>query len=208
MILVPSRGRPGLLARFFEESRPALPGLVLLDEDDARHYASVALPRGWGRFVRPRAPLVEIFNRAWRAFPMEPWYGMVGDDVICGPEGWDRTLADLASPNRVAWGDDGINGWKLGTAFFVGGELTRAVGWLQHPALGHLYADTVWNRIATRAGLAVYRGDIHMTHLRIQDATYHERAKGGDPQAFERIERDELPALIERVMPEQVVSGP
>lgn len=196
MILLPSRGRPQLLARFFEKSRPSLPGRVLVDDDD-KSYAGMPLPRGWSWLIGPRAPLVKIFNRAWESMPGEAWYGMVGDDVVCSP-GWDVALAAAAVPNRVAWGDDGINGSTLGTTFFVGGDLARAMGWLQHPALGHLYADTVWNRIATGAGLGVYRADIATTHMRIQDATYRERSKAGDPEAFARIQEQEMAGLIDR----------
>lgn len=200
MIFLPSRGRPKLLERFFRESRPRLPGLVLLDEDDAASYDAVALPPHWRKFVRPRAPLVEIFNRAWSALPMEPWYGMLGDDIVCGPDYWDVDLAGAAIPDRVAWGDDGINGLKLGTFFFVGGELVRRIGWLQHPALGHLYADAVWNRIAIGAGIATYNAGIRTTHLRVQDATYRERCKNGDPEAFERIMAQELPGLVDKAL--------
>lgn len=197
MIFVPSRGRRQHLEGFFRESRPRLPGRVLIDEDDAS-YDGMALPAGWEFFRERRAPLVQIMNRAFGRWPDEAVYGCVADDTVCGPEGWDVTLAERAGRSRVAWGEDGINGEKLCAIAFVGGDLVRRMGWLSCPAFGHLYADQVWHAIATATGRAVYRPDIRTIHRKVKDRTYRERSTAGDAARWRAMQGGEIEALIER----------
>jgi hypothetical protein len=197
MIFVCSRKRRASLGRFFTESQPTIGGRVLIDEDDGA-YAGMSLPAGWEFFVRPRAPVSKIINRAYAAFPSEPFYAVVGDDVTCGPHGWDKVLADAAGPHSVSWGDDGRWGPSLCTTFFVGGDLVRRMGWLAHPAFGHLYVDRIWWGIATGAGIAKYHPDISCRHVNVKDTTYRERSIGGDHQQFAAVMAGEMAALIQR----------
>lgn len=175
-----------------------LPGRVLIDEDDRGTYAGMQLPRNWDWMIGERAGLVEIQNRAWRSFPDEPWYAVCGDDLRFTPPGWDSILSTAAGRHHVAWADDGVKRDRLCTAYFVGGDLVRAMGWLAHPAFGHLYADTVWWEIATRGGLARYQPQVKMRHIRLPDRTFAERRIAGDRERFIELRSSSLPALIEK----------
>jgi len=197
MILVPSRERRAGLERFFEVSKPKLVGRVLIDDDDPS-YEGMTLPDNWAFFSRPRAKTTQILNRAFEAYPQQDFYAVVGDDMVCNPEGWDTILADEAAPHYVAWGDDGRWGSKLCPSFFIGGDLVREMGWIVHPAFGHLYGDTVWWMIARGAGLGHYRPDVSMLHINQKDQTYFERQTRGDHDAFERLRADGMSALIDR----------
>ena len=194
MIFMCSRGRRESLARFFDESKPSLPGRVLIDSDD-KSYADFTLPTGWEFIVGPRAPTQVIINRAFKEYPNEPWYGLVCDDMVFGPFGWDEVLAKAAGKHHIAWGNDGRWGPKLCTSFFVGGDLVRLYGWLAHPAFGHLYVDSVWWMIAKGANLARYHPEIRATHYNAKDQTYKERAIRGDQGAFDELRKEAIPDL-------------
>jgi len=205
MMLLPSRGRPEQLRRFFEQSRPAYKGVVLLDEDDVKNYFDVRLPNNWTTIIAPRVSLTRLFNRAFEQYPDEPFYGLLGDDIVCKPKGWDHDLAAAAGQHDIAYGDDGINGRQLCCFPFLGGELVRATGWLQHPALGHLYGDSVWFEIGRRLKLLRYRPTVETRHfhwslgLQEKDATARERQIEGDIAAFNTIISTEMDAIVERV---------
>lgn len=188
MIFVPTRGRRALLEEFFSVSAPSLPGYVVIDDDD-RSYDGMTLPEGWLWLIGPRAPLVQIVNRAFRAFPDERFYAVVGDDMRFERPSWDRALAEEAGAANIAWGDDGVKGARLCACAFIGGELVRRMGWLAHPAFGHLYADTVWHSIANATGRARYRPDIRFRHLRVEDRTFAERSIAGDKAIFEQLKK-------------------
>jgi hypothetical protein len=172
-----------MLSAFFDENRPRLPGRVLIDGDD-NSYRDMQLPAGWDWVVGERGPLTEIINHAFRAFPDEAVYGCVTDDLRFSAAGWDEALTAEAGSRCVAWGDDGVKGDRVCTFFFIGGELVHHMGWLVHPAFGHLYADNVWWHIAKHAGLARYRPDIKVKHLRVLDRTFAERSIAGDRERY------------------------
>lgn len=197
MIFVPSRGRRYGLERFFSHCKPSLVGRVLIDDDDTS-YDGMELPTDWAFFKRQRDKTTRIINRAFDAYPQQDFYAVVGDDMLCSPDGWDKILAAEAGSKYVSWGDDGRWGSKLCPSFFVGGDLVRAMGWVVHPAFGHLYGDTVWWMIARGAGIARYRPDISITHMNQHDQTYMERQTRGDHDMFDIVRNDEMSGLIQK----------
>lgn len=162
----------------------------MLDSDNASEYEHVPLPENWIRHVGERAGYVELLNRAFAMFPEEPWYACWGDDTLCGPEGWDRTLAEAAGSTFIAYGDDFINGKDKCCLPFIGGALVRKVGWLGYPKLGHLYCDTVWHEIGKALNCLVYCDRVTTEHLHWStgkqpyDQTAKERKKDGDDATF------------------------
>lgn len=206
MHLLPSRSRPDWLARFFALSRPQQPGIVIIDPDQASLYEAVRLPDGWRRLVMPtvRAGYVKCVNAAFESAPAEPWYSLVGDDLIGRTPGWDTELGRMATPNRIAWGNDLVKG--LCTQPFVGGDLVRAVGWFGHPALGHLWCDTVWSDIAIGLGIGTYRPDIITEHLhfaagKADRRDYAGRVTAGDGDAYAEVCAQQMPALLALLKP-------
>lgn len=195
MIFVQSRNRRASLERFFDVSKPQMEGRVLIDADDDS-YDGMTLPDGWSFFQEPRDSCSAILNRAYRKWPNEPFYGQIGDDYVCKPYGWDVMLAEAASFNHIAWGDDGRWGNKLCTSFFVGGTLVRMFDWFAHPMLEHLYVDSVWWMIAKGAGISKYRPEISTTHINVKDQTYRERRVSNDHVTFSKLRGEPIDELI------------
>lgn len=198
MIFMCSRKRPKLLQRFFMVSRPLLPGRVLIDEDDSS-YENMELPPHWKFSKALRASTVVRLNGAQAMYPDEDYYAVICDDMMIGPSGWDTRLKEAAARNHVAWGDDRKWGDKLCTSFFVGGDLVRTMGFLQHPAFGHLFVDKIWWEIAQGAGLARYCPDVIVQHTKVADETYLQRSIRGDREMFDELKKNgTLKDLIER----------
>lgn len=182
MILLPTKGRPLSLKRFvtrYETTGATLPVLLLTDEADRGVYETVGLPAGFSEMTFPAGtPIGECFNRAFAAHPDEPYYGITADDVVPETDGWDVTLRDACLPDRVAWGDDGLQGKDLPTHPFLGGELVRKLGFIAPPGVKHWYADNFWALLANTHGLGTYLPDVKTTHrhhlngLAEFDATY------------------------------------
>lgn len=196
MIFVPSRNRRESLQRFFDVSQPALPGRVLIDDDD-KSYEGMTLPDGWDFMVAPRQSTSARLNLGYDHFRNEEFYAVIGDDYVCRPKGWDGMLAESCGFSKISWGNDGRWGERLCTSFFIGGELVRMFDWMAHPELEHLYVDSVWWMIAKGSGLARYRPDVETKHINVKDATYRERRMQHDHKTFTRLRNEEIGKLID-----------
>lgn len=179
MFIMPTRGRPHLIPRFFSKAPPTHKGILAVDADDAANYEGIELPAGWGRFVSPRCFVSQKLNEVFAAFPSEPFYGVIMDDTIPETAGWDAMLVERAGPRGIAWSDDCLPG-KRPSALVMGGELARALGWFSCPALKHFYTDNVWEKIAEDLGCVGRCEDIKVPHLHHSagapyDKTYAER---------------------------------
>lgn len=203
MHILPTRGRPAGLRRFFEEGRPEQPGVIVCDSDDADSYSAVDLPQGWHKLVvRPRSGYVAAANAAFAKFPNEPWYSIAGDDSVGRTPGWDTVLAAAAAPCNVVWPDDLYR--QHCTQPFVGGDLCRALGWFVWPGTRHLFCDTVWGMLHAALQRGGFMPEVVYEHLHYSlgkspmDATYRQRRTHGDPEAFRRID---LMGLLEKIKP-------
>lgn len=153
MHIVPTRGRPALLQRFFDVGKPAEKGVVVIDADQWVMYADVRIPANWTRLKVPSMRgFVWKANAGFKAFPDEPWYAWGGDDCVGRTPGWDTILAAEAAKGFVSWGDD-LHAHKC-THPFIGGELARAVGHVTYPRFQSQYVDYVWEQAAYITGLA------------------------------------------------------
>lgn len=195
MHLLPSRGRPVQLQRFFDEGQPEQPGVVITEEDQSDSYVKIRMPPTWQLLVVTgvkRLGFAAAANIGFRQFPSEPWYGQSGDDSVGRTPHWDTILGAAATPSKIVWPDDLFGGRC--TQPFVGGDLVRALGWFSHPALGHLYTDTVWGDIQSKlANGGGYMPEVVYEHLHwcagkaVMDQTAHERKTQGDEMAYRRI---------------------
>lgn len=162
------------------------------------------MPNGWSALIGPRAGYVALLNRAFACFPNEPWYACWGDDVLCRPAGWDTYLAKSADSDRIAFGDDCINGERTCCLPFIGGDLVRKVGWLAYPKLNHLYCDTVWHAIGQALGVLSYHPEIITEHCHWStgkqpyDLTAQERNIAGDREAYAGFLDHELREAVTR----------
>jgi len=155
MWLLPSRGRPGNLARFFDAFRRtggSTPGVVLIGHGDQAAYAQIELPLGWHYALCSRDSQAEKIAQWWDQLRDCAWLGLIGDDCVPMTPGWDRGLIQaLDGANIVSCND----GWqapnRLGNCWVMAGELVRAVGYIFPPGLQHLYVDDVWEEIGRGA---------------------------------------------------------
>ena len=196
MWTIPSRGRPGQLARLIatcEATGMTTPALVRVDDDDPRlpEYRALAFPRGWVAIEGPRWPLGEIYNWAFQGRPDAGWYGFLADDVVPETPGWDRELCRTAGRDGMAVPASGAPTGPC-PHFVLGGDLVRSVGWLALPGLDRLWIDTVWKRIAEARDVYRERPDIMLRHhhfsngLALRDSTYRKPRAAEDRIVFDK----------------------
>ena len=220
MFSLPSRGRPHNLRRFlaaYEETRATAPMWVRLDLDDVMlpEYDRITLPDHWLKTVGPRHPnrcngcVAEMF----RAFPDEPVYGLMADDLIPRTDRWDARLIEAAGSSRLAYADDGKWGHELATHPVVGGDLARAIGWLVLPTVLHSFVDTALFAIAMRSNRLAYLPDVKVEHMHPLAHDQHGRPKAEmddtyrfpetyipDQAAFYKWQGTDLRPTVERTM--------
>lgn len=203
MHILPSRGRPQRLQRFFDDGQPEQPGVVVLDEDQMGVYSTLRVPSNWRvMFVPSMQGFARKCNAGFKAVPNEPWYAFSGDDGIGRTPHWDTLLGGIAEQGYIAWPND-LYGGKC-TEPFICGHFVRDLGWLCHPKLRHLYTDTLWGTIAERLGIGRYCADIvqenlHYTNGKVpRDQTTNERMCEGDHAAWKTIDLEPLIETIRR----------
>ena len=158
MWILPSRGRPASLKRFFDAYRATgadSPGLVCLDNDDATldEYLKIALPHYWNWDIDAPIGLGVRCNAAYGKFPNEPWYGLISDDVLPKSLRWDEILIAKAANDGMAYGSDGIVEAAQFTHGVLGGDLVRDLGWIILPGLQRIYGDNVLTEIGKERGV-------------------------------------------------------
>ena len=159
MHIVPTRGRPALLQRFFDVGRPNEKGVVVIDADQWAMYGNVHIPSNWTSLKVPSMRgFVWKANAGFEAFPDEPWYAWGGDDCIGRTKGWDTILSAATVGGFVSWGDD-LHAHKC-THPFIDGGLCRALGHVAYPEFKSQYVDYIWEQVAYRLGIARPRMDV------------------------------------------------
>lgn len=183
MILLPSRGRPQKLKRFFDAyaaTKATEPGLLMTEPRDREAYLSVELPANW-RHVEVAPSLVgkKYNDGAFFYAPGEPRYFLMADDCVPETPEWDRALAHAAGSWKIAFGDNLMRPNPPIGHPCIGGELVRALGWIAHPAFGHFYWDNLLRDIAQDVGdTLVYVPEVITRHLHFTVT--------GDKDVFER----------------------
>lgn len=190
MHILPTRGRPEILQRYFDEGKPSESGIAVIDEDQRKLYAGIRLPRNWQPlFVTPMLGFVAKVNVAFRVRPDEPWYSFEGDDCVGCPVGWDTKLGERAAQGYITYGDDLFN-HKV-THPYICGDFCRDLGWVAHPAFKHLYVDLIWEQIGNALGVLEYYPDViteahHFANGKLpMDQTARERMQHRDHAAWD-----------------------
>lgn len=190
LVVVPSRGRPQNLKRLLDAcaaTRSNAKIWVRLDKDDPTlfEYLKLDLPTV---HVGEQVKAAGAMEEAFRFYPDEQAYGLIGDDAIPKTFHWDRKL--YVNPWTITYPDDGIWGESYASHPFVGGDFVRAIGFYALPGLVHLYTDTVWDHLGRLYGNIIYKPQVRIEHLHWsvgkapKDATY-ERVFNGKPHAKE-----------------------
>lgn len=195
MWFLPSRGRPENVKRFFqayEEMESSTPGVLWLDEDDANNYSDVEIPDGWDKLVMPRYGGTGIMtNKFYELYPCEPWYGLLGDDVVPRTKNWDTKLVEAAGISGLSYANDLLRGEKHASHPVVGGLLARKLGWLALPGCDRTYIDDALMYAAKIEGKCYYLKDVILEHLHFSvgksefDGTYEKLHGDTDRKIYE-----------------------
>lgn len=178
--LLPSRGRPHNLARFFDSVRAVqtrTEGLVLLnreDFDDRRaEYDALSYPDGWSLILcegDSQGDKIREVEALWRDLA---WVGLLGDDEMLKTEAWDRTLVGhLDGKNFVSCNDDWVihtRGGRIAGCILWSGELLRTVGYIFPPGMHHILLDDIWEEIGKETGCWHVDRDVMIQHLHFEN---------------------------------------
>lgn len=197
MHILPTRGRPRLLQRFLDMSRPKLPGVVIIDLDQVEMYKDLRLPSNWTRMEMSRTNSVKKENAAYRRYPASGFYCVLNDDLIARTDDWEAPLLAEAQQFLIPWPDDTITADTSISSAFIPGAFCRALGWVSPPMFRHYYIDRVWHHIANELGIARYHPEIVVEHMHFSvkksdyDTTYAERPPvHEDANVWEEIKKD------------------
>lgn len=195
MWFLPSRGRPDNIKRFFEayrDTEATTPGVLWLDDDDSHNYHDIEFPEGWDRLVMPRmGGTGKMTNKFYELYPNEPWYGLIGDDVLPRTKHWDKLLVEAAGLDGLAYANDLLRGEAHAAHPVVGGRLVRKLGWLALPGCDRTYIDDALMFAAKKEGKCKYVPEVVLEHLHFSvgksefDDTYQKSHGDNDRRIFE-----------------------
>lgn len=167
LLIVPSRGRPHNARQLIDTWEATTEGKSLLefyvDNDDptAKDY-----PAGFTTVGEP-GRLVSITNRVANATANTyEVFGSIGDDHRFESAGWETALLkalDKLGGTGVVYGDDGVHGKNLCTAFFMSSNIIKALGYMVYPEIEHLFADNFALELGRKVGIK-YLPDVKIIH--------------------------------------------
>lgn len=202
LLAVPSRGRPGNVARLIasveETSTAGATDLVIgLDTDDPRlpEYPGVEDPGGPWYVIESGLHKVTAWCNAL-AVPNASHYralGTVGDDNVFRTPGWDERILEALEKTPFAFGNDQYPSRAPGTLschVFMRAEVVDTLGYFGPPEIAHMYVDVAWYAWGTACGIT-YLHDVLIPHLHYttgaaMDVTYQNSyaGTGADLQAW------------------------
>jgi len=218
LVIVPSRGRPGNVARFVRAvaaTSTAQTDIVFgFDNDDpdlqksigAAHSAQVPVIVVTG----PRKGLGAWTNELALEFAGDyTALASFGDDHVPQTHGWDKLLLgaiDGMGGTGIAYPNDGIRD-DIGEAWVMSADIVRALGWMCEPALKHWWVDEVITVIGREADCLAYLPDVTVRHNHPAagrgqfDATYWEAFEGvaADKKAYETWRAERMAADVATV---------
>ena len=179
LVAVPSRGRPGNIARLIDAMGSTCTGdthlVVGLDEDDptVEQYLSIdtgSLNVEFDVQTQGLRQVVALTNHL--TIPRADSYrfiGHIGDDNVPRTHGWDsRIVETLEQPGiRFTFGDDLYPGREKGTLtihVFMEAGVVKTLGYFGPPSIKHQYVDVVWEAWGEKAGLQ-YLDDVVIEHM-------------------------------------------
>ena len=212
MWILATRNRVLNCQRFIQgwiESHASTPVYVRLDDCDpfVNDLRSLPWPTEFSVHVGPRQGLRAAREEMFHAYPNEPWYGILADDLIPRTIAWDRLLVERAGSRQISYPNDMGRKTKLPTHPCVGGDLVRAQGWFGLPVVRHYCVDSVYRYIGDQLGIKHRLDDVIVEHAHSsekkseRDGLYREtsRYKESDDTAYSSWLRDQGPALLKQL---------
>lgn len=169
MWLLTTRNRPEMAQRTIDACAAtgmSTPAIVLMDGCE---YPDLKLPENWrAEATAENIGVGPAMQRFFERHPDLPYYGWLADDFVPQTPGWDRALIDAAGKHCLACCNDlyprEFVPRHLTSAFAIGGDLVRAVGWFSPPGLRQAGIDSAWNQIGRRFNLLRYLHDVVVAH--------------------------------------------
>ena len=129
--------------------------------------------------------------------------GFLGDDHRPRTPGWDASylsaLAELGA--GIVYGNDLLQYEFVPTQCAISASIIRALGWMAHPSLKHMYVDTLWRDMANVAGRRRYLPDVIVEHL------HYINGKSVEDDGYKRVNADEVFSADERAFTALHASG-
>lgn len=192
MICLATHKRPDNITRFIASygvTGAIEPVLMMIDEDD-RSYDNIVFPDSFKVITIPSGSTASRrANIPFERFPEEPYYAIMGDDIVPMTNNWDQILKAAAGRFRIAYPDDGIQHHRLATHPFIGGDLVRSQGFVEEPSMGDWYADNCRMEIGRALHLLKYVEEVKFDHMHYingkapLDETY-QKQQGRDPKDY------------------------
>ena len=157
VVLVPSRGRPGNVARLVEACAATCHADTVIhfgfDEDDPEYVANLKAADGCMTSVRPRMGLGAWSNTLAGLHRDAAYLASIGDDMVPVTDGWDVRLMDAIADMGGGWSyPDDKRRNDIPEAWVVDGRIVRALGWICQPDLSHWFVDAVCRDLGAGAG--------------------------------------------------------
>jgi len=179
LVIVPSRGRPGSIARMLDAVRATSRAVahlhVAVDEDDEElpRYRAVMDKAGSDGDVLetgPRKGLCAWTNEvAVRRAAEYPYLASFGDDHVPRTPGWDRALIrgiERMGGTGFTYPWDGTRE-DIPEAVVLSSGIVQALGWMSLPGLAHFYHDDVWADLGRGAGCLRHLRAVAVDHLNV-----------------------------------------
>lgn len=196
---------------FFEATatNPTTDFFFAADADDPTEYPGnvVRAPKGPRGMTHPSnyvaLQLIERYEHIM-------W---VGCDHAFRTKAWDEIfhakVADLGGYGFV-YGDDLEHGESLPTSCMVSSKIIRALGYLVHPTIKHLYADDFWLVLGKETNKIVYSPEVVVEHMHPStgkadnDDSYEfvnsKKMKRAGKRAFKSYLRNHLATDVKRIL--------
>lgn len=177
LVIVPSRGRPGSVARMLDAvhatARLDTHLHVAVDDDDETlpQYRAVMAKAGGENDILttgPRKGLCSWTNEIATAQASRyPFLASLGDDHVPRTPGWDaalvRAITDMGGTG-LAYPWDGTRE-DIPEAVVMSSDIVAALGWMCMPDLAHWYCDQVWADLGRGAGCLRHCRAIAVDHV-------------------------------------------
>jgi hypothetical protein len=168
--------------KLWHELEASSPIYLRLDEDDPalEEMKSLPWPKEFIMVVGPRVRLGGSMQEMFKAYPNEPFYGLLADDLIPETMHWDKKLIDAAGLDDMSYADEVYEKEVRICHPCIGGDLVRHVGFFAIPGLKHFCTDTFWEQLYHHFGRDNRQKDIILAHAHFnfnqsaKDQTYSE----------------------------------
>jgi hypothetical protein len=148
--LLPTRGRPAALSRFFKaalETEQTTPGIVLYS-NPADIY-NVEIPYLWSVRKTEAEGMGPKLREVWPIIKNMDWVGWIVDDQTPITPKWDKVLlSGINGRNIISCNDEHRAPFRMCTPMFSG-DILRAVGYLYPEGMWHAWADDMWEALGT-----------------------------------------------------------